>query len=127
MLAKHLSDIRKLRGVFVQRGNFVVSFVAELPANRGTYTVCKISRHFASVVGWLHACVSVVSFVHLHLGGTLFGVSTNIAKKPALFSQLASFWSVRVEESQKRIRAYCDRGEGQRAQHRRRTHMTWSS
>ena len=55
----------------MQRGNFVVSFVAELPANRGTYTVCKISRHFASVVGWLHACVSVVSFAHLQLGGAL--------------------------------------------------------
>ena len=103
MLAKHLSDIRKLRGVFVQRGNFVVSFVAELPANRGTYTVCKISRHFASVVGWLHACVSVVSFAHPQLGEHFFGARTNIAKKPASFSQLASFCPPLVAGSRKRL------------------------
>ena len=38
--------------------------------------------------------------------------------------QLAVFWSALVEGSRKRIRASCDREEGQRAQHRRRTHMT---
>ena len=38
--------------------------------------------------------------------------------------ELAVFWSALVGASRKRIRVYCDREEGQRAQNRRRPHVT---
>ena len=122
MLAKHLSDIRKLRGVFVQRGNFVVSFVAELPANRGTYVHSLLLRHFASVVWWLRACVLAVMFSRPQLGGAIVRCQHEHRKKASFVLPARVIWSVRVEGSQKRIRASCDREEGQRAQHTRRTH-----
>ena len=55
--------------MFVQRADFVVSVVAELPANRGTYTACRLSRHFASVVGRLRASVSAVMLSQPQFGG----------------------------------------------------------
>ena len=54
----------------MQRGDFIVSVVAELPANRG-HLHRLLSRHFASVVGWLYSCFLVVSFAHLQLGEAL--------------------------------------------------------
>ena len=51
--------------MFVQRGDFVVSVVAELPEHPHRL----LSRLFASVVGWLHVCVSVDSFAQPQLGG----------------------------------------------------------
>ena len=62
-LAKKIYDIRELIWVFVQRGDFVVSVVAELPANRGTYTV--YSRDI--LLRWLGASTRAFRWFRLRI------------------------------------------------------------
>ena len=96
--------------------------------NRGTYTACRLSRHFASVVGWLRASVSAVMLPQPQFGGApKCSVSDRTSQKSQLRSPSSPvLFDHRSRGFTKASPVSCERGEGQRAQHRRSTQMTWA-
>ena len=124
-LAKHLSDIRELIWFFLERGDLVVSIVTEVRAIEAPIPPVDspdISPRWlgGSARPFRRLCFRSRSLAEL----PSVRCKTEHRKKASFVLLARVFLPTARRVSGKRIRAYCDREEGQRAPHRRRTHIT---